>query len=89
MESAREKYDLGKDSRDWKVNLAQEDIQNSNINQDNITPILYRPFDVKYTYYTGKSRGFLCMPRPEVMKHMLLGDNLGLVTVRQQSQNTI
>jgi predicted helicase len=89
VESAREKYDLGKDSRDWKVNLAQEDIQNSKINQDNITPILYRPFDLKYTYYTGKSRGFLCMPRPEVMKHMLLGDNLGLVTVRQQSQNTI
>lgn len=42
-----------------------------------------RPFDVRFTYYTGKSRGFLSMPRPEVMGHMLAGGNLGLITTRQ------
>jgi len=45
-------------------------------------PILYRPFDVRYTYYTGRSRGFICMPRPEVMRHMLAGKNLALITAR-------
>ena len=83
VESAREKYDLGKDSQDWKVNLAQEDIKNSGLTKDKIIPILYRPFDVKFTYYTGNSGGLICRPRPEVMKNMLLGDNLGLITVRK------
>jgi len=86
IEEAREKYSLGEDTRDWKVNLAQEDIRNSNLDKDNISPILYRPFDQKFTYYTGKSRGFICMPRPEVMSHLIKSINLCLVVSRQQSQ---
>ncbi|OHY39518.1 DNA methyltransferase [Cylindrospermopsis raciborskii CS-508] len=90
IEEAREKYSLGEDARDWKVDLAQDDLRN-NIKDNNIIPILYRPFDTKFTYYTGKSRGFICMPRPEVMRNMLLGknvvgkDNLCLLSSRQQS----
>ena len=82
-EEARTFYDLGKDARDWKVRLAQEDVQSGN---GHICPVLYRPFDRRFTYYTGKSRGFICMPRPEVMRHMLAGENLGLISCRQQSQ---
>ena len=74
-EEARAAYDLGKDSRDWKVQLAQQDVLTGN---GRACPILYRPFDSRFTFYTGKSRGFICMPRPEVMRHMLAGDNLGL-----------
>ncbi|MEB3342805.1 type ISP restriction/modification enzyme, partial [Okeania sp.] len=86
VESARNEYNLGKDTRDWKVDLAQKDLKKSEISQSNITPILYRPFDKRYTYYTGRSRGFHCTPRGEVMKHFLAGENLGLITTRQQSQ---
>lgn len=82
IEEARNKYNLGEDARDWKVNLAQDDLRNHQDNKNIIVPILYRPFDTKFTYYTGKSRGFICMPRPEVMKNMLLGDNLALITSR-------
>ena len=82
-EEARTFYDLGKDARDWKVRLAQEDVQSGN---GRICPVLYRPFDRRFTYYTGKSRGFICMPRPEVMRHMLTGDNLGLISVRQVAE---
>lgn len=85
-EIARQSYQLGKDVRDWKVNLAQQDIRESGFERSKVVPILYRPFDVRYTYYTGKSRGFHCMPRPEVMKHMLRGDNLGLICVRQVAE---
>ncbi|MBI4746750.1 MAG: N-6 DNA methylase, partial [Deltaproteobacteria bacterium] len=84
-ESARRAYHLGPDARDWKVELAQEDLKNSGLDRDKIVPILYRPFDIRYTYYTGKSRGFHCMPRPEVMQQMMLG-NLGLITVRQVAE---
>ena len=78
-EAARTFYDLGKDAQDWKVRLAQEDVQR---NDGRIRPVLYRPFDRRFTYYTGKSRGFICRPRPEVMRHMLAGENLGLSTTR-------
>jgi predicted helicase len=75
-------FDLGEDTRDWKVMEAQKDIKESGVDRNKIVPILYRPFDLRYTYYTGKTRGFICMPRPGVMRHMLL-DNIGLITVRQ------
>lgn len=81
-ELARSTYNLRRDVRDWKVKLAQEDLIDSGLDKDRIMPILYRPFDVRYTYYTGKSRGFHCMPRPEVMRNMI-EENLGLITPRQ------
>lgn len=82
-ELARSGYDLGNDARDWKVALAQEDLKSSGPDKKYIVPILYRPFDIRYTYYTGKSRGFICMPRPEVMQHMLK-PNLALSTHRRE-----
>jgi predicted helicase len=85
-DEAREQYQLGSDTRDWKVNLAQEDVKKSGPSKSLIKPILYRPFGVLYTYYTGHTRGFLSMPRADVMNHMLLGKNLGLVTVRQVAE---
>ena len=81
-ETARDKYNLKKDVQDWKVQSAQDDLNRSGLNTGCITPILYRPFDTKFTYYTGDSRGFICRPRTEVMRHMLAGDNLGLSTTR-------
>ncbi|MBN1292046.1 MAG: DNA methyltransferase, partial [Candidatus Latescibacteria bacterium] len=81
-ELARMAYKLGKDARDWKVEFAQKDLIDSGLDKSKIIPILYRPFDVRYTYYTGKSRGFQCMPRKDVMHHMMQ-DNMGLHTCRQ------
>ncbi|MBE8993895.1 type ISP restriction/modification enzyme [Microcystis aeruginosa] len=83
IEEARQKYNLGKDTRDWKVDLAQKDIRHSGLLKKNLVPILYRPFDLRYTYYTLHSRGFHCMPRGEVMQHILAGDNIGLIVTRQ------
>ncbi|RLB88925.1 MAG: DNA methyltransferase, partial [Deltaproteobacteria bacterium] len=82
-ELARQAYRLGKDARDWKVTLAQQDLHDSGAERDKVVPILYRPFDVRYTYYTGHSRGFICMPRPEVMRHMLAAENVALCVGRQ------
>jgi predicted helicase len=81
-ETARKKYDLRNDSQDWKVYLAKQDIISTNINEKNIVSLLYRPFDFRYTYYTGKSGGFHCRPRSEVMKNMILGENIGFSVAR-------
>jgi len=88
-ELARQAYGLGRDARDWKVTLAQKDLRDSGPERDKVAPILYRPFDVRYTYYTGRSRGFLCMPRPEVMRHMLAGENLALITARSNKSGVM
>ncbi len=81
-ELARQAYQLGEDARDWKVKLAQEDLKKSNLDPENVNIISYRPFDNRFTFYTGNSKGFHCMPRPEVMQHMLR-DNIALNTLRQ------
>ena len=82
-ETARQKYKLGKDVRDWTVAWAQKDLITSQLAQGKVIPINYRPFDMKYTYYTGNSKGFHCYPRNETMKHFIGKDNLGLVIGRQ------
>ena len=88
VEEARERYNLGRDSRDWQVHLAQSDLRNHPDADQYIAPIHYRPFDTRWTYYTGQSRGFHCMPRPTNMPH-LLHDNLTLCTHRRlRSANT-
>ena len=82
-ELARQAYELGDDVQDWKVTLAQDDLLDSGLNRKKVISVLYRPFDVRHTYYTGRSRGFICRPRSEVMRHMLAGQNLALCTGRQ------
>jgi hypothetical protein len=83
VEEARNKYNLGSDTRDWKVVLAQNDLKQSDSMPSNIYEVLYRIFDIRYTIYTGKSRGFHSMPRPEISQHMIQGKNIMLCTNRQ------
>ena len=82
VEEARAKYQLGTDVRDWRVAWAQEDLRQAGPSRRHIAPIMYRPFDIRYTYYTGRSRGFHCYPRQETMRHILAGSNLALITTR-------
>ena len=79
-EEARQKYRLKKDVQDWKMIWAQKDL-NCNLSHNKLTRISYRPFDMRWTYYTGKSRGFICRPRTNVMRHML-HQNFALATAR-------
>lgn len=81
-EEARNRFRLGKDARDWKVSLAQEDILSQPISEKLVTEVLYRPFDVRYTYYSGKSRGFIGQPQSRIMRHMMTAGNIGLCTSR-------
>lgn len=87
-ELARDAYQLGNDARDWKVTFAQKDLLDSGPSRDKIVPIKYRPFDIRYTYYTGRSRGFICMPRPEVMRHLLDRENIAFHVCGQTVSET-
>ncbi|MBK1694123.1 DNA methyltransferase [Chromatium weissei] len=82
-EQARIKYNLGKDVRDWKVQWAQEDVK-AHYGIEYIVPIAYRPFDIRWIYYTGKSRGLICYPRNTVMQHLLDKNNISMMISAQQ-----
>ncbi len=68
----RRKYDIGDDSRDWRLNNAIREVE-TNIKRLEKYIILcqYRPFDYRWTYYTPNSRTFLAYPVYDVFKHML------------------
>ena len=82
VENARERFSLGKDTNDWKVALAQEDIRRTSLDASCEKRYAYRPFDVRWIFYTGQPRGILCNPRWPVMRQLLAGRNLALCTVK-------
>ncbi|WQX82329.1 N-6 DNA methylase [Helicobacter pylori] len=66
------KYNIKKDGRDWRLEYAIKDVKaNANNLEEYIVSCQYRPFDYRWTYYTGKSKSFIAYPRGEVFKHML------------------
>ena len=77
----REKYAV-KDSKNWTVRAAQADLGNHPDIEGHITPIRYRPFDTRYTYYTGQSNGFHTYPAPKMSPHLLSGTNVSLAVHR-------
>lgn len=79
------KYHLPPDGRDWKLSWAQEDLRKG----FTLECILYRPFDVRWTAYTGRSKGFLAYPREKTNKHIVGKDNVSLLTSRTIPANQL
>jgi hypothetical protein len=78
-ETLRREYELGPDGRDWGVHWAKQDVVR---NKGEIFNVAYRPFDIRWSYFTGKSKGFLAYPRADLTEQ-LLKPNLALATLRQ------
>lgn len=72
----RDKYKRQKDAQAWKYALAKQDANKSN---GQYCSILYRPFDRRYTYYSGTS-GLYARPSYSIMRHMMETNNLGLIS---------
>ncbi|WP_300717681.1 type ISP restriction/modification enzyme [uncultured Brachyspira sp.] len=77
-------YDIGEDSRDWKLDIAIKTIkENENELENYIMKCHFRPFDFKYTYYVNKSRAFMAYPVYDIFEHFLKDDNnIGLICDR-------
>ncbi|EJC13181.1 hypothetical protein HPHPP16_0030 [Helicobacter pylori Hp P-16] len=84
----RRKYDIGDDSRDWRLNNAIREVE-TNIKrlEEYIVLCQYRPFDYRWTYYTSNSRTFLAYPVYDVFKHMLPPPPTNPKTPNQTRQN--
>jgi len=79
----RKTYNLS-DTRGWSLTLARKKLAEDPNWENYFTNILYRPFDVRYIYYTPI---MVDWGRPEVMRNMLEGKNLSLCFMRQFSGN--
>jgi predicted helicase len=87
-EAARDEFHLRADVRDWKISFAQSDLNSKPLSRDLVKPILYRPFDTRFTYFTGKNKGFIGQPAAAVMSHMMSIENIGLMTTRKVEVGT-
>lgn len=86
----RRKYDIGDDSRDWRLNNAIREVE-TNIKrlEEYIVLCQYRPFDYRWTYYTPNSRTFLAYPVYDVFKHMLPPPQTNPKTPNQTRKNVV
>jgi hypothetical protein len=75
----RRRYAL-KDTRDWKLRESRQKLAQDSNWQAHFHPCLYRPFDTRWVYY---SPTVIELPRDEVMKHMIGGQNLAFIFMRQ------
>jgi predicted helicase len=75
--SWRIKYKRPNDAQSWKYSWAKNDAA-INLEQK-VSCVYYRPFDIRFTLYTGKSGGLFARPSYQIMKHFILGENYGLV----------
>ena len=78
-EVVRQAFHL-KDKATWKLCVVRERIKEDEKWEDSITQILYRPFDVRWIFYHDE---VIERSRKEVMRHMMTGENIGLITNRQ------
>ena len=63
----------------WQYDRAKQELANGSW-RTQIEPILYRPFDTRATVFNSN---VAVHRRERVMRHILAGENLGLITTRQ------
>lgn len=78
----KNKYIIKEDSRDWQILKAINDVK-SNYPKIEISNISYRPFDIRKTFISGNSRGFISYPQNKIRFHFNNKNNISLIATRQ------
>jgi predicted helicase len=74
-----------KDNSMWSMAEARRDFRKHPIRKELIVDLLYRPFDTRRIYF---ETNVVFNMRIQVMRHMLAGRNLGLLTARSNKSST-
>ncbi|WP_144962440.1 type ISP restriction/modification enzyme [Gillisia sp. Hel_I_86] len=82
-EEARSYFNLGNDARDWKVSFAKKDLEANYPYKGIYLKSSHRPFDERWTFYTGNAKGYHSCPKNGIMHHFLSGRNLALIVSKQ------
>jgi len=78
-ETVLNKYKL-KSTTGWNLKKFRQ----CSFDEKYISKIHYRPFDIRWIYYDPKA---ISRARYDTMQHFLIGENLGLISVRQYAEN--
>jgi predicted helicase len=83
LSSEQVKQQLGvKENSSWKIATVQKA---TSFDEKHICAVNYRPFDTRWLYYDDK---MIERSRDSVMKHFILGDNIGIATARSNKNPT-
>jgi type I restriction-modification system DNA methylase subunit len=85
IDSIRSHFSLPLDGRDWRIEWAKLDIERGS---GKVTNVLYRPFDIRFTYYSGLTKGFIAYPRYKENSSIIDRDNVSILATRQLSSNS-
>jgi predicted helicase len=77
-----DRYNL-QETNDWRLSEKRRALAKDGRWRSRFTILLYRPFDFRFYFH---HEALVDRPRQEVMRHMLAGDNVGLVTSRQTKE---
>ena len=83
VESVASTYSIPEVSPSYSLHSAKQDVLK---NVGRYIPILIRPFDVRWTYFTGTVNGFHARPRKSTTEQMLRS-NMALIVKRQTKEN--
>lgn len=86
FEQIKNEFNVNINSKNWNILKAKADIIENKANNIYFRSILYRPFDERLTFYSGKNNGFHSRPQFKVCKNMLF-KNIGLLLPRQISKS--
>lgn len=78
-----EKYDVPERTASWSLHDAVRDVKS---NSGHVMPLGLRPFDVRWTYFTGHTNGFHARPRSDSTGNMVSLDNIALIAKRQTKE---
>jgi len=78
-------FDL-RDKTGWTLNAARTALRQDAAWETKFTRCLYRPFDSRWLFYYP---ALIERSREEVMRHMLAGENLALITARSNKSPTV
>ena len=81
----RTRYGLPPDGRDWTIAWAKQDVA---LQDGRIVPVAYHPFDRRFAWYTGRTKGLIAYPRHPLMASALR-PNLLLLTVRNARRGNV
>ena len=76
------RHDVPPDVRDWRYEWARKDVVDHGATREMIKAIAYRPFDTKFSYYSGVARGFMGWPVVKIFQHFNARDNLGFCLIK-------
>lgn len=80
VDEIRNRFRVGEDSRDWTIATAKSDLE-KNKGKNLYCLLTYRPFDFRFTFFTGQSRGFYSSPQKKT-SNQYLNPNIGLITAK-------